>query len=113
MISSEFSGLSGEVSLPMVRPGEPLPLEVELDPPICASAPVARKRKAMLHTAVLVGKLIETSRAKQERHSLSTKIYYPHDRIFTLEEVLQERLRMAHEISPAGAKPRWKVRARE
>jgi hypothetical protein len=85
---------------------------VELDPPICASAPLARKRKAMMHTTVLVGKLIETSRTKQERQSLSTKIYYPHERILTLE-VLQKRLRMAHEISSAGAKPRWKVRARE
>jgi hypothetical protein len=63
MISSEFSGLSGEVSLPMVRPAEPLPLEVELDPPICASAPVARKRKATMLATVLVAKLIETSRA--------------------------------------------------
>jgi hypothetical protein len=61
---------------------------VELDPPICASAPVARKRKATMHTTILVGKLIETSRAKQERHSLSTKTYYPYERIFTLEEVL-------------------------
>jgi hypothetical protein len=26
MISSEFSGLSGEASLPMARPAEPLPL---------------------------------------------------------------------------------------
>ena len=88
MISSEFSGLSGEVSLPMVRPAEPLPLEVELDLPICASAPVARKRKATMHTTVLVGKLIETSCAKQERHSLSTNTYDPHERISTLEEVL-------------------------
>ncbi len=88
MISSEFSGLSGEVSLPMVRPAEPLPLEVELDPPICASAPMARKRKATMHTTVLVRKLIATSHFKHERHNLSTKTYYPPGRFFTLEEVL-------------------------
>jgi hypothetical protein len=41
----------------MVRLAEPLLLEVELDPPICASAPVARKRKATMHTTVLVGNL--------------------------------------------------------
>jgi hypothetical protein len=74
MISSEFSGLRGEVSLPMVRPAEP-PLEVELDPPICASAPAARKRKVTMHTTVLAGKLIETSLAEQARRSLSAKIY--------------------------------------
>jgi hypothetical protein len=56
-------------------------LEVELDPPMCVSAPVARKRKATMHATVLLGKWIETSRAKQERHGLSTKIYYPHERI--------------------------------
>jgi hypothetical protein len=74
MISSEFSGLSGELSVPMIRLAEPLLLEVELDPPICASAPVARKRKATVHTTVLVEKLIATSRAQQERHSFSTMI---------------------------------------
>src|SRR5712672_2198510 len=84
MISSEFSGLSGEVSLPMVRPAEPLPLEVELDPPICASAPMARKRKATMHTTVLVRKLIATSHFKHERHNLSTKdILSPWEVLYT------------------------------
>jgi hypothetical protein len=68
IISREFSGLSGEVSLPTVRPAELL-LEVELVPPLCASAPVARKRKVMMPAAALVGKFIKTSRAKQERHN--------------------------------------------
>jgi hypothetical protein len=41
----------------MVRLAEPLLLEVELDPPICASAPEARKRNATMYSAFLAGNL--------------------------------------------------------
>jgi hypothetical protein len=58
MISREFSGFSGEVSLPTVLPAEALLLEDEVDPRVCASAPVARKREAKMHALALVGKFI-------------------------------------------------------
>jgi hypothetical protein len=70
MTSKEFSGLSGEVSLPMDLPAEPVFEGDELDPRVCASAPVARKKEAKMHALALVGKFI-TPPLRNRRDSAS------------------------------------------
>ena len=58
MTSREFSGFSGDVSLPTVLPAEPVLLELDVDPRDCANAPVARKKDAKTDALTLVAKFI-------------------------------------------------------